>query len=120
MKQIAKTNTELKSMIIDLYKLSSESKVNAWRAVADELIKPTRNKRIVNLFKLNMYTKDGDVIVVPGKVLGTGDINHKVTVAAFSFSQSAIQKIKDAKGNVMSIHELVQKHPKAKDVKVFG
>ena len=47
-----------------------------------------------------MHASDGDVIVVPGKVLGTGDLNRKVTVAAFSFSKSAVEKIRNAKGNV--------------------
>ena len=115
-----KTNNYLKQLILDLYKYSNENKTNVWRRVADDLLMPTRHKRLVNLFKIDMYTKDGDVIVVPGKVLGTGDLSRKVTVAAFSFSKSAVEKIKNAKGNAISIEELAQKNPKGKDVRVFG
>src|SRR3989344_8994750 len=96
-----KTNSYLKALASDLYKLSSENKSNIWKRVADDLMVPTREKKLVNLFKIDLYAKDGDVIVVPGKVLGTGDINRKVTVAAFSFSKSAADKIKSAKGSVM-------------------
>ena len=120
MKRITKTNSYLKDLAVGLYKFSNENKTNLWKRVADDLLMPTRQRRLVNVFKLNLYSQEGDVIVVPGKVLGTGDITHKVTVAAFNFSKSAVEKIKNAKGNVMTIQELVQKNPKGKDVKVFG
>ena len=114
-----KTNSYLKALASDLYKLSSENKSNIWRRVADDLMVPAREKKLVNLFKIDMYAKDGDVILVPGKVLGTGDINKKVTISAFSFSKSAVDKIKNAKGNVITIHELLQKNPKGKDVRLM-
>jgi large subunit ribosomal protein L18e len=120
MKQPTKTNSYLKQLVQDLYKMSTEQKTQVWRRVADDLMVPTRHRHLVNVFKLGLYSKDGDVIVVPGKVLGTGDIGHKVTVAAFGFSKSAVDKIKNAKGSVMTIPELVQKNPKGKDVRVFG
>ncbi len=115
-----KTNSHLTKLAGDLYRSSSENKVGIWKRIADDLMMPSRNQRIVNVFKLSLNSKDGDVIIVPGKVLGSGDISHKVTVAAFSFSKSAVDKIKNAKGNVMTIHELIQKNPKGKDVRVFG
>mgnify|MGYP001563519451 FL=1 len=119
MKETNKTNSYLKVLASDLYKLSSENKSNIWKRVADDLMVPTREKKLVNLFKIDMYAKDGDVIVVPGKVLGTGDINKKITVSAFSFSKSAVEKIKGAKGSVISLHELIQKNPKGKDVRLM-
>ena len=120
MKQLTKTNSYLKALATDLYKFSSENKVNLWRRLADDLLVPTREKKLVNLFKIDMYAKDGDVIVVPGKVLGTGDISKKVTVSAFSFSKSAVEKIRNAKGNVLTIQELLQKNPKGKDVRLMA
>jgi len=115
-----KTNSYLKQLAADLYKLSSESKINIWRRVADDLLVPSKQKKLVNLFKIDMYSKDGDIVLVAGKVLGTGDINKKVTVSAYSFSKSAVEKIKNAKGTVMTIHELVQKNPKGKDVRLMA
>ncbi|HME87073.1 MAG TPA: 50S ribosomal protein L18e [Candidatus Nanoarchaeia archaeon] len=120
MKDTNKTDSELRQLVVDLCKVSSESKSQLWRRVADDLLKPTRNRRLVNIFKLDMFAQDGDVIVVPGKVLGTGDLHRKVTVAAFSFSDSAVAKIKEAKGTVLTIKELVTKNPSGKDVRVFG
>lgn len=118
--KIEKTNSNLKQLVLDLYRFSNENKSKFWRRVADDLMLPTRKKRLVNVFSLAINTKDGESVIVPGKVLGTGDINHKVNVAAFSFSQSAVEKIKQAKGNVMSIQELAQKNPKAKDVRLLA
>jgi len=43
------------------------------------------------------YRKEGETVVVPGKVLNVGELTKKVEVAAFSFSQSAEEKIKKRK-----------------------
>ena len=120
MKQTYKTNVYLQQLAVDLYRFGNENKVALWKRIADDLIVPTRQKRLVNIFKLDLYSKDGETIIVPGKVLGTGDIHHKVHVAAFDFSRSAVDKIKQAKGSVMTIPELIQKNPKAKDVRILG
>ncbi len=50
-------------------------------------------------------------MVVPGKVLGTGAIDKKLVVGAFSFSSSARRKILDAGGEALSIEELVKRYP---------
>ena len=113
-------NIYLKKLVEDLKRVSYAQKTNVWKRIAEDLEKPTRKRRIVNLFKLNIHTKDGETIIVPGKVLGTGDLNHKVTVAAWNFSESAKEKIKQAKGECLSIPQLVEKNPKAKDVRILG
>ena len=115
-----KSNVHLKNLAVDLYKHSSETKSGLWSRLADDLMKPTRERRLVNIFKLDLFSKDGEVVVVPGKVLGTGDLNHKVTVAAFSFSDSAVEKIRNAKGTVMTIQELAKKNPKGENVRILG
>jgi large subunit ribosomal protein L18e len=52
-------------------------------------------------------------------VLGTGELNKKITVAAYTFSEQAIQKI-NAKGKAMSIKELVEKNPKGNKIRIMG
>ena len=94
-----KTNIHLKELIKNLEKLASKEKVKLWKAIALELKKSTRAKREVNIHSINRNTKDNETIIVPGKVLGTGDIDHKVNVAAFQFSETAKQKI-NAMSNV--------------------
>ena len=85
MKTIRKSNIYLKDLALNLYKHSNEKKSAFWRRIADDLLKPTRQRRLVNIFKLNLNSKDGETIIVTGKVLGTGDLNHKVNVFAFYF-----------------------------------
>ncbi len=110
---------ELKTLVSDLKKLSIDKKVNIWKRVAEDLEKPTRSRRIVNIYKLSKNTKDGDFIVVPGKVLGTGDLEHSVNVAAFGFSDDALKKI-NAKGKALTIVELMKKNPEGKNLKIIG
>lgn len=116
MKHITKTNNILLDLVTELKKTSTAKKANIWKAVADELLKPTRKMREVNLDKINRVTKANDVIIVPGKVLGKGNIDHKVTVAALNFSESAKQKLKE----VLTINELMKKNPKGSGVKIIG
>lgn len=114
------TNEELKQIIGELKKGSSVNDVELWRRIADDLSKPSRQRREVNLSRLNRFTKDNETIVVPGKVLGSGVINHGIIVAAFSFSTAAKQGIESAKGKCITIEELFKKNPKGTGVKLIG
>ena len=89
-----------------------------WKRVADDISKPTRQRREVNLSRLDRYTKDNEVIVVPGKVLGGGAINHPITIAAFSFSGSARKAIEKSKGKILEMNEIVKQDPKK--VRIIG
>lgn len=102
-----------------LKKTAIDNNAAVWKRVASDLEKPTRQRRVVNIFKLEKHCKDNDVIVVPGKVLGTGDLKKKVTVAAYTFSGQALEKI-NAKGKAMSIKEMVQNNPQGKKIKLMG
>lgn len=111
-----KTNIHLKKLVRDLKRLSREQNVNIWKRIAEDLDKSARNKREVNVFKIDKYTKDNETIIVPGKVLGDGELTHNVNVAAWRFSESAKEKIKGS----MSIEDLMKKNPKGKDVRIIG
>ena len=114
-----KTNNQLVSLIGELKKKSIDDKNKLWKRIASDLEKPTRNRRIVNLIKIAKVTKDNDTIIVPGKVLGTGELNHKLTVAAYSYSKSALDKI-NKNGKALSIKEMMKANPKASDVRIIG
>jgi len=113
-------NEHLQNLIDAMLKESVTKKVPIWKAVADDLSRATRQRRVVNISKLNRFTKEDEIIVVPGKVLGSGLINHKLTVAAFSFSDGAKQRIHEAKGHCISIAELMRKYPDGKKLRVLG
>ena len=119
-KRTGPTNVQAMALIQLLRKHASEQKINLWHRIADDLEMSTRQRREVNLFRIEQHTKDNEVIIVPGKVLGTGDINHKVTVAAFNFSSSAREKIKKANGACMTIDEMLQKNPKGQNMRIIG
>jgi large subunit ribosomal protein L18e len=110
---------ELKKLVSELKKLSIEKKVNLWKRVAEDLESSTRRQRIVNVYKLAKHAKENETIIVPGKVLGTGDMEQSVTVAAYKFSDEAEKKIAQ-KGKAISIEELMKKNPTAKNVRILG
>jgi large subunit ribosomal protein L18e len=91
-----------------------------WSAVASELSRVRRNRREVNVHKIAKYTGEGDIVVIPGKVLGDGSLDHKVEVAAYRFTAGAEKKIKEAGGKTMGILELVKKNPKGSKIKLLG
>jgi len=94
--------------------------VEIWYYIADRLSSSRRRYITVNVSRLNRYTKEGETVAVPGKVLGAGKINHSINVAAFAFSDQARSKILKAKGKCLTIPDLMKKNPKGADVKVLG
>ena len=119
-RKITNKNLQLQKLIGELKKASIDQKAAIWKRLAQELERPSRNKRVVNLSKINFYGSEGEVVVVPGKVLGTGDLDKKITIAAYNFSEQAIDKIKKANSSSMDLIELVKKNPKGKGVKILG
>ncbi|MCD6414850.1 MAG: 50S ribosomal protein L18e [Candidatus Diapherotrites archaeon] len=59
----------------------------------------------VNIWEINKHTKKGEVIVVPGKVLGDGVLEHPIKIAAKAFSESAKEKIVKAGGKIITLEE---------------
>ena len=90
-----------------------------WFRVAEILSSPRRNHAERNLDSINKEAKEGETLVVPGKVLSVGEINKKVYVAALGFSKSAEGKIVKAGGKVSSILEEIKKNPDAKNVRIL-
>lgn len=108
-----KTNTELVKTII------AAKKSKSWFKIA-EILSGSRRKRInMNLEEINKKSKEGDSIVVPGKVLSQGEINKKIKVVALNFSERARDKLLKAGCGVSGIFEEIKKNPNAKGVKVL-
>ena len=83
------------------------------------IVKKLEHDHEINVGNLSRVTKTGDVIAVPGKVLGAGVIEHSITIGAVSFSETARVKIKNAGGTVMLIEKLVETNPDGKGVKIY-
>ncbi len=114
------TNEELIKLTRFLKKVSGEKDAGVWRATADQLEKGRSRRAEVNIGRIARFTSANETIVVPGKVLGSGTINHPVRVAAFEFSTSAITAIADAGGKCLSIRELVEANPAGKGIRIVG
>ena len=104
-----------RKLIRDLWK----AKRRIWKKVSKKLSGPQREKVEANLYRINKKTKENDVIVVPGKVLGVGEIDHKLTIACLNCSKTARKKIETSGSKLLSIEELLKQNPEGKDVKVF-
>jgi large subunit ribosomal protein L18e len=114
-----KTNPELVATIDSLKAKTRETEAAIWRDIALRLEKPRKNWAEANLSKIERYAKEGETIVVPGKVLAAGRIDKKVTVAAYSFSEAAAKAIVAAGGKTLTFEELAKANPKGSGVRIM-
>jgi large subunit ribosomal protein L18e len=57
---------------------------------------------------------------VPGKLLGSGEVSSNHTIAAYSVSTGAREKIEAAGGRVMTYSELMNENPSGTGVVILG
>lgn len=114
-KNIGPTNPRLIRLISKL----ERSKSPMWKDVAWKL-SLQRRRAEVNVSKIDRYASDGEVVVIPGKVLGNGEIKKKVTVVAFNYTKSAREKLLNAGCEVLTIDEYFEKNPEGKNVRIMG
>ena len=108
-----KTNNELVETTI-----AAKKKVK-WLEVASILSSPRRESIDLNLGQIDFLAKDGDVVVIPGKVLSQGEIKKKIRVVAYKFSEKAKEKLLKEKIQISSIMDEIKKNPEAKGVRVL-
>jgi large subunit ribosomal protein L18e len=117
---IQMTNQVVLHMAREFKSASKKNNAPIWSKMAELALKPSRARRTINLSQIDKLTKDNDTIIVPGKVLGTGTMSHKITLCSFSISNSGAQKIIQAGGKIQSYSELIKSHPTGKGVVVIG
>ncbi|MGB9732486.1 MAG: uL15 family ribosomal protein [Candidatus Micrarchaeia archaeon] len=76
---------------------------------------PKRKRIKVNLRKLDSIAKEGEHIIVPGKVLGVGEVRKKFNISAIEYSHSAVEKLRKSGCNIIGIDEAL----KAKDSRII-
>lgn len=113
------TNPLLRREIRFLYKSYRIHGAPIWKYVAEKLSSRRRARVAVNVLKLEKLTSPNDLVVVPGKVLGFGHIQHPIVVAAYAFSKSAKEKIEKAGGKCLSFKEIIELNPKGTNIKVI-
>ena len=105
----------IRKLIRNLWK----TKVNIWKKVSKKLSGPRRNRVKANLYRINKKTSKDEVIVIPGKVLSMGELDHTLTIACLEYSKSAKKKIESSGSKLITIEELLEQNPKGSGVKVF-
>ena len=109
-----KTNPELVETII-----AGKKKKN-WGKVT-EIISGSRKKRKdMNLGEIDKLAKEGEKIIIVGKVLSDGELNKKIKIVALNFSEKAKEKILKAKGEFSNIIEEIKKNPEMKGLRKLG
>lgn len=91
-----------------------------WKVVAENLKKPRRKRRVVNLYELNRTTSPNDKVLVLGKLLGTGMLRHPLLVVAFDFSGKSYEKVKAAGGTPVYLEDFVKTNPDVSGFKIIG
>ena len=122
---MAKTKTKIEKQLRkksnnDLVEIIIAAKKNEkWVNVARVLSMPRRNSTEMNLDEINQNAKDGEIIVIPGKVLSGGEINKKIKIVAFGFSEKAREKLLKAKIQTANMLEEIKKNPEAKGIRIL-
>ena len=73
----------------------------------------------INIDGRELEANEGETILVPGKVLGSGALNLPVKIAALDFSEAAMSKITGANGTCMTIEDLVRDNPTGSRVRIL-
>lgn len=120
MAKTPKTNAHLHQIVQELRELSRETGAAIWRDVADRLERSGRNWSEVNLSRVSRYAAKGEKVVVPGVLLGTGELTVPLTIAAFRTSAAARKKVESAGGHALSLLELAVQNPKGSGVRILG
>jgi len=109
-----KTNADLAETIFHAKKLAH------WNQIANLISRPRRKNISMNIDQIDKVTKEGDTVVVPGKVLSNGNVTKKIRVCALNFSEGARKKLKEKKCEVVTIKEEMKINSKAQGIKVLG
>ncbi len=106
-----KSNKVLREQAVLLERKGRKGGLGIWRDAAKKLASPKSTETVVNISRLSRVGSDSIPMFVPGKVLGTGPLDKKLIVGAFSFSSSARSKIESAGGEALEIEEFVNRYP---------
>lgn len=117
--KLTKTNPKITELIRHLKEKSYQEDVAIWKDVAKRLERSTRRRAEVNISKINRHSSPDETILVPGKILGSGELNHKVNVVALNFSKKAEEKIDAAGGKCLEILEILDENPKGSKIRII-
>lgn len=122
---MVKSNTKIKKQtkkkknpeLVEAINLSRKNK--KWIKIAGILSSPRRKRKNKNLNELDRKTKEGEKVLIIGKVLSQGEINKKIDIVALNYSKKAKEKLLKSKCGVSKISDEIKKNPEAKGLKIL-
>ncbi len=112
------SNQVLKRTAVMFERAGKEKKAPIWVKASAMLMRPAHTRVEINVSRISRIAGNGAKVFVPGKVLGAGVIDKKVTVGAYSFSSSAKAKIEAKGGSLLSAEQFLKKYPDGSGVKI--
>lgn len=98
-------NPELIATIRALEKAYKRSRKRMWLKLAKLLLRPRRKRVEANIYDIEKHCRQGEVALVPGKLLSQGALSKSVTVAAFAATAQARKKIEQAGAKLVSLKD---------------
>jgi large subunit ribosomal protein L18e len=111
-------NPVLRRAAVMLERAGKKQEAPIWIEASKMLAAPALNRVEVNLGRISRVSEEGQAVFVPGKVLGTGVMDKKLVVGAFTFSDSARSKVESAGGTALTVEEFLKKYPKGSGVRL--
>lgn len=100
----------------EIFETINLAKKNNLLELAKKLSGPSRHYRSVNLDELNKI--NSNKIIIVGRVLGSGEINKKISVAALGFSEKALEKLRKSGCDIKNIMEEIKDNKKLEGVEI--
>lgn len=114
-KKLTKTRIEKKAKFktnpetIELIRELKKQKSSFWISVANQLSMPKTRQVEINLERLSKLTKPKEIVLVPGKILGKGTMDHEITLGCLKMTAEARKKI--GKSKLVKIKDLLKEKP---------
>ena len=119
LKPVNKESQAIRETVDELLKISRENNSVFWRDVARRIAASRRTYASVNVGKIDSLVNDGETVVVPGSLLGSGYFEKKVTLAAIRVSKGAFAKISNSGGEIKSLVDLARENPKGTNIRLL-
>jgi len=107
-------------LISEMKKLAIENDSAFWKDIAERLDRSINRISEVNVGKISRFAKSGEIVVVPGVILGAGSVDEPITVAALYFTKTAKKKIEEAGGKIYTLKELMELNKTGSKLKIMG
>ncbi len=108
-----KTNVEFRKTI------EEASQHQKWHEIVKILSGSTRYHSSVNLFEIDKISKEGDILIIPGKILSKGELTKKVRICGLGISKATKEKLKKSKSEFVQLLDEIKKNPKAEGIKII-